>query len=169
MDHEAYNWISRRAHELWQEEGHPNGRDREHWSQAAQEWSDLSLRQQSPITPSHVTPIRKVLVVDDEPLIRFATLDALEDAGFEVMEAANAYEALVILNSTPVDAVFTDVNMPGATDGLALAKLVRARSPKTRVIVTSGHVQLGVYDLESGVSFVPKPYTHEAIVSLLKR
>ena len=92
----------------------------------------------------------------------------LEDAGFEVLEAANAFEALVILDNTAIHAVFTDVNTLGSTNGLAHVKLVRARSPRTRVIVTSGHVRLGAFDLESGVSFIPKPYKHDAIVSMLK-
>ncbi len=92
----------------------------------------------------------------------------LEDAGFEVLEAANAFEALVILDNTDIHAVFTDVNTLGSTNGLAHVKLVRARSPRTRVIVTCGHVRLGAFDLESGVSFIPKPYKHDAIVSMLK-
>jgi CheY-like chemotaxis protein len=50
----------------------------------------------------------------------------LEDAGFEVLEAANAFEALVILDNTDIDAVFTDVNTPGSTNGFAHVKLERA-------------------------------------------
>ncbi len=165
MDQEAYNWVSRRAHELWQNEGQPQGRDREHWSQAVTEWETGQ-----PALKAYVpAEIHKVLVVDDEPLVRFSTLDALEEAGFHVLEAANAYEALIMLQNADIDAVFTDVNMPGSTDGLALAKLVRARAPKTRVIVTSGHVRLGGFDLASGISFIPKPYSHDAIISMLKR
>jgi len=40
MDQEAYNWISWRAHALWQREGCPHGRDRDHWSQAVAEWGE---------------------------------------------------------------------------------------------------------------------------------
>ncbi|RWX05987.1 response regulator [Rhizobium hidalgonense] len=168
MDQERYNWISRRAHEIWQSEGCPNGRDREHWSQAVNDW-DASGQADRHIGPNAVVDhVRRVLVVDDDPLIRFAMVDALEDAGFEVLEAGNADEALVLLEGIQVDAVFTDVNMPGSTDGLGLMARVRARSPSTRVIVTSGHVRLGAFDLASGVSFVAKPYAHEVIVSMLK-
>jgi len=109
-----------------------------------------------------------VLVVDDEALIRFATVEALEDAGFEVFEAGNADEALVLLQGHGFDAVFTDVSMPGTTDGLGLTALVRARSPRTRVIVTSGHVRLGAFDLASGVSFIPNPDAYDAIVGMLR-
>jgi len=167
MQHDDYNWISVRAHEIWQSEGCPNGRDREHWQQAVEEWQRNEQVPQNPFAAlrEHVS---RVLVVDDEPLIRFATVEALEDAGFEVLEAGNADEALVLLQKNDVDAVFTDVNMPGTTDGLGLMAQVRARSPQTRVIVTSGHVRLGAFDLASGVSFIPKPYTHDAIVGMLK-
>ncbi len=101
-------------------------------------------------------------------ILRFAVVDALEDAGFEVLEAGNADEALVLLEGAQVDAVFTDVNMPGSTDGLGLMARVRALSPGTRVIVTSGRARLGAFDLASGVSFAAKPYVHEVIVSMLK-
>jgi DNA-binding NtrC family response regulator len=111
--------------------------------------------------------ITTVLVVDDEPLIRFATVDALEQAGFRVLEAGNADEALVVLSSNEVDAIFTDVNMPGSADGLGLVKHVRSRFPETRAVVTSGHVMLGRFDLASGVSFIPKPYDYGALIQLL--
>lgn len=146
--------------------GCPTGRDREHWTQAATEWRERGHLSEAPrVLRDHVN---RVLVVDDEPLIRFATVEALEDAGFEVLEAGNADEALVLLQNNDVDAVFTDVNMPGTTDGLGLMAQIRERAPQTRVIVTSGHVRLGAFDLSSGVSFIPKPYTHDAIVGMLK-
>ncbi|MET3858525.1 response regulator [Rhizobium sp. OAE497] len=169
MDQQEYNWISRRAHEIWQSEGCPNGRDREHWSQAVSDWQARGHMDPPSLGPEAAAPpIRKVLVVDDEPLIRFATVDALEEAGFEVLEAGNADEALVVFEGAQIDAVFTDVNMPGSTDGIGLMNRVRARSPGTRVIVTSGHVRLGAFDLASGVSFIAKPYDHSAIIDLLK-
>ncbi|MBB3318252.1 MULTISPECIES: DUF2934 domain-containing protein [unclassified Rhizobium] len=165
MDQEAYNWISRRAHALWQGEGCPHGRDRDHWSQAVAEWGTLG---QGNSAQTIETTVKKVLVVDDEPLIRFAAVDALEAEGFDVLEAGSADEALVILQSNEIDAVFTDVNMPGSTDGLGLVSRVRAQFPRTRVIVTSGHVRLGAFDLASGVSFISKPYAHDALIGMLR-
>ncbi|KAA0690207.1 response regulator [Neorhizobium sp. P12A] len=168
MDQDTYDWISKRAHQIWQEQGCPHGRDREHWSQAVAEREDFS-EGTAPAQSIEASPhVEKVLVVDDEPLIRYATVDALEHAGFEVLEAGNADEALVVLRASEVDVVFTDVNMPGSTDGLGLMTLVRSRFPKTRVIVTSGHVRLGRFDLASGVSFIPKPYKYDALVNMLK-
>ncbi|WP_223217435.1 response regulator [Rhizobium cauense] len=118
--------------------------------------------------PTSSIQIHKVLVVEDEPIIRYATVDALEEAGFDVLEAGNADEAFALLAGNAVDAVFTDVNMPGSTDGLGLSDRIRAISPTTRVIVTSGHVRLGRFDLASGVSFIPKPYTYEALIGMLR-
>jgi CheY-like chemotaxis protein len=169
MDTDRYNWISRRAHEIWQQEGFPSGRDREHWSQAVAEREQLECEEASAsdLTEGQWDEIKSVLVVDDEPIIRFAAVDVLEHAGFEVWEAANADEALVLLNRRTIDAVFTDINMSGSMDGLGLVSRIRALSPKTRVVVTSGHVGFGSFDLASGVSFLPKPYQFEALINLL--
>jgi hypothetical protein len=128
MDQEEHNWVSRRAHEIWQSECCPDGRDREHWSQAVADWQGRG-HSKPPLGPeAGAFPIRRVLVVDDDPLIRFDRVDALEEAGFEVLEAGNTDEALVVFETNHIDAVFTDVNMPGSTDGLGLMTRVRARA-----------------------------------------
>jgi CheY-like chemotaxis protein len=77
--------------------------------------------------------------VEDEVLIRFDTADQLRALGMAVTEAADAEEALRILESgVRVDLVFTDVRMPGTMDGLGLARAVRARYPGLKVILCSG-------------------------------
>lgn len=172
MLEDRYAWISRRAHEIWEQEGYPNGRDQDHWSMAAaerEEFEHMSMdivlaRRSNDISPRP----RTILIVDDEPLIRFATVDALEQAGYEVVEAGNADEALVLLGRKAVDVLFTDINMPGSMDGLQLVSRVRERSPKTRMVVTSGHVHLGRFDLASGVAFLPKPYQYDSLIKLLE-
>ncbi|HEX5935411.1 MAG TPA: response regulator, partial [Pseudorhizobium sp.] len=109
-----------------------------------------------------------VLVVEDEPLIRFTTLDALEEVGHVVLEAANADEALVLLrNRTDVDIVFTDVNMAGSMDGIQLAQRVRALRPHTGIIITSGVVRLDPMLLPAGTRFLPKPYRHDMVLSAI--
>ena len=81
-----------------------------------------------------------VLIVEDEPLVRLGAVQAIEDAGFEVIEAANADEAIRILeNRSDIRVVFTDIHMPGSIDGLKLAHAVRDRWPPIKIIVTSGH------------------------------
>ena len=100
-----------------------------------------------------------VLIVEDEPLVRQFALQTIEDAGFEVIEAANADEAIQILESrTDIRVVFTDVHMPGSMDGLKLAHAVRNRWPPIKIIVTSGREFLMEQDLPEGGRFFAKPY-----------
>jgi CheY-like chemotaxis protein len=72
-----------------------------------------------------------VLIVEDEALIRVALADFLQDVGFKVLEAANANEAVEIIEkaSVPIDLVFTDVRMPGTLDGIELAHWIRTSRP----------------------------------------
>jgi len=110
-----------------------------------------------------------VLRVDDEPLVRALGVDVLEDAGFHVVEAANAHEALQTLESrSDVRVLFTDVNMPGEIDGLALARVVRERRPEVRLLVTSGQARPGPGDLPDTGHFVPKPWDPDAIVGRIR-
>jgi two-component system, response regulator PdtaR len=79
-----------------------------------------------------------VLIVDDEPLIRQVASDVLEEEGFDVVEAADAEEALSVLRArNDVGVLFTDVNMPRALDGLDLAELVNERWPAINLVITS--------------------------------
>ncbi len=83
----------------------------------------------------------RILIVEDEVLIRIMVSDELRDAGYEVIEAATADEAVEILQTAlPFDLVFSDVRMPGSMDGLGLLACVRARFPALPVIITSGHM-----------------------------
>jgi DNA-binding NtrC family response regulator len=114
-----------------------------------------------------VTGKTVVLIVDDEPLIMMSVADYMGDSGFEPIEALTGDEALAILSSrSDIDIVFTDVNMPGRLDGLALSRLVGNRWPDIRTVVTSGKVRLGKADLAEQVVFVPKPYDMARIVQL---
>ncbi|MBY5865966.1 response regulator [Rhizobium leguminosarum] len=109
-----------------------------------------------------------VLIVEDEPLIRFNILDVLEDVGHVVLEAANADEALVVLKGRQdVDILFTDVNMAGSMDGLQLANRVRAMRPNIGIIITSGMVRLDPMALPANTAFLPKPYLHDTLISTI--
>jgi CheY-like chemotaxis protein len=100
-----------------------------------------------------------VLIVEDEPLVRVSACNMIEDAGFEVIEAANADEAIRILESrSDIRVVFTDVHMPGTMDGLKLAHAVRNRWPPIKIIVTSGRDLATEHDLPEGGRFFAKPY-----------
>ena len=80
-----------------------------------------------------------ILVVEDELLVRAAACDELRDRGYTVIEAKSADEALLVLRSPlRVDLVLTDLVMPGAMDGAALVKLIRAEFPVLKVVMVSG-------------------------------
>lgn len=109
-----------------------------------------------------------VLVVEDEPLVRMGAADLVIEAGFEAMEAANAIDALALLEAFPeIAIVFTDIEMAGVFDGLALAVLVSQRWPECRVIVTSGQVLPSADQLPQGALFLAKPYRQEHLVAAL--
>ncbi|CAN5185741.1 hypothetical protein BH10PSE3_BH10PSE3_17660 [soil metagenome] len=106
-----------------------------------------------------------ILVVEDEPLVRLITSEILIDAGFQVIEAAHAEQALAILEQAPVALVLTDVDMPGELDGLALRGVLRERAPGLPVIVTSGGVRLGALQPHLGGPFIAKPFTADALIA----
>lgn len=100
-----------------------------------------------------------VLVVEDEPFVRMIAAEGLEDAGFAVIEAATADDALKILNTRDdVGVLFTDVNMPGSVDGVELARMVHERWPELRIIITSGRDRPSREDIPELGRFVAKPY-----------
>lgn len=101
-----------------------------------------------------------VLLVEDEPLVRWTAHDGLEAAGYQVIEAENAGQALTILEARrDVGVLFTDVNMPGPMDGLSLAELVHAKWPDIRLVVTSGR---GLErPLPDDGAFLTKPYSYD--------
>ncbi len=108
-----------------------------------------------------------VLVVEDEFLLRIDAADVIAAAGFEVIEAANADEAIEILESrSDITVVFTDIQMPGSMDGLKLARAVRGRWPPIKIIATSGNV--GQVDLPEGGRFLPKPYSPAQVTGVLR-
>jgi CheY-like chemotaxis protein len=110
-----------------------------------------------------------VLIVEDEFLLRMNAAEMIGDAGFEVVEAGNADEAISILEARlDIHVVFTDIQMPGSMDGLKLARFVRGRWPPIKIVATSGFVRVGKDDLPEGSVFLSKPYRPEHIVSTLR-
>jgi CheY-like chemotaxis protein len=110
-----------------------------------------------------------ILIVEDELLIRLNAVEMVEEAGFEVIEAASADEAIAILEGRlDIAVVFTDIQMPGSMDGLKLAAAVRDRWPPIMIVATSGRVQLDPGDLPEGGRFLPKPYSPAEITKILR-
>jgi CheY-like chemotaxis protein len=110
-----------------------------------------------------------VLIVEDEFLLRMDAADMVAEAGFEVVDAANADEAIKILESRrDITVIFTDIQMPGSMDGLKLARAVRGRWPPIKIVATSGHVHVGESDLPEGGRFLPKPYSPQQVTGVLR-
>ena len=114
-------------------------------------------------------PRLAVLIVEDEALIRALAVDIVEEAGLVAIEAANADEAVAILEArSDIAVLFTDINMPGSIDGLKLAHAVRHRWPPIKIVMVSGKVQLTESDLPSDARFFSKPYQALKMVSELR-
>jgi two-component system, response regulator PdtaR len=112
---------------------------------------------------------RTVLVVEDEALIRMSAVASLEDAGLDVLEAANSAEALVLLaRHAEICVMVTDVRMPGAMDGLTLVCRVCRDHPLIRAIVVSDNAT-AVQGYKAGAAmFMAKPYlTPELVEAVL--
>jgi CheY-like chemotaxis protein len=110
-----------------------------------------------------------VLIVEDELLLRMDAVDMVGAAGFEVIEAGTADEAIKILEARPdISVVFTDIQIPGSMDGLKLARAIRGRWPPIKIIATSGRLNVGEIDLPEGGRFVPKPYSPGEITGVLR-
>lgn len=178
MSDDRQQWIAKRAYALWEQAGRPFWQDEVHWRQAVLErhlleqtrasvdGAEVLSRVRRPFVPGPAAT-STVLVVEDEAQLRYATVDFLEEAGYETLEAANADEALVLMRGNDVTTLFTDIDMPGSMDGLGLVRAVRARWPSTRIIVTSGLVKLSHRDMESGVSFISKPASSLELLGLM--
>lgn len=104
-----------------------------------------------------------VLVVEDDVLIRWVTADHLRECGFRVIEAGSGDEAIDVLQKTAltIDVVFSDVQMPGAVNGFALALWVRRQRPTIKVVLTSGVEKAtdAAQALCSEVPVLSKPYS----------
>jgi CheY-like chemotaxis protein len=120
-----------------------------------------------PQGPSPKKPV--VLVVEDEPLILMNAMEIVADGGFETIGAANADQAIRILESRDdISVVFTDVNMPGSMDGLKLARAVRGRWPPIQIIVTSAFRLADEGGLPEGGRFFKKPYAPSQITKAIR-
>ena len=114
---------------------------------------------------------RRILLVEDEPFVREATCSILQNAGFEVLPAEDAREAMQVYEECgqSVDLVMTDMVLPGRT-GQQLGQDLRQRSPELAVLVTSGYGE-AAYEAESPEAhtyFLAKPYSRRALVEKIE-
>src|SRR5436309_6844637 len=115
------------------------------------------------------TGVPKVLVVEDEMMLRMRAVDIVEDAGFIPIEAVNADEALAILESrSDIELLFTDIQMPGSMDGLKLAHAVHERWPSIKIILVSGKVTPAESDRPADSRFFGKPLEVQQMIAELQ-
>ncbi len=112
-----------------------------------------------------------LLVVDDEPLKRITLQIELSQAGYTVLDAADAAAAIKVLSSRPVDVLITDLRMP-QMDGLQLLEQVKARWPQTHVVLMTayGSVDSAVAAIKRGAyDYLTKPFKTEMLLEKLER
>lgn len=128
------------------------------------------VRMEDPaVLPPTTQSARIILLVEDEVVIRMAIADALREQSYLVVEAANADEALDMVEAgIHPDVLFTDVRMPGAIDGLELAQRLKPRFPGLVVMVASGHAA-PQEATSRAFKFFSKPYDINAVVDAIGR
>ncbi len=111
----------------------------------------------------------KILVVEDEVLIRLMIADVLMQAGFQVIQAASADEALKVLHSSvEIDVIVTDVRMPGSLNGLELASRVRTNWPALKIVIVSGECPAALTGV-SADALIGKPFHPRDVVNRVKQ
>jgi CheY-like chemotaxis protein len=114
-----------------------------------------------------------VLVVEDEVLIRMAICGYLRDCGYRVFEAANAAEALAVLQKADVeiDVVLSDIEMPGSMDGFSLARWIRENRPGLEVVLvgTPERAANAAGELCEEGPTLAKPYEPQILVDRIKQ
>jgi two-component system, cell cycle sensor histidine kinase and response regulator CckA len=123
-------------------------------------------------SPVNQSQRRTILLVEDEPFVRDATRGILENAGFEVLPAADVPDAITLFRGVDgaIDLVMTDLMLPNG-DGQHLGKALRMQSSDLAVLVTSGYSNLES-ELEQPADhfyFLAKPYSRRSLVEKVER
>jgi DNA-binding response OmpR family regulator len=110
----------------------------------------------------------RVLVVEDDPLIREFTVDALREEGFEVIPASDGEEALAWCKQRVADVLVTDIRLPGKVDGWQIAERCREHDPDLPVVYATGFSSVAARPVPGSVS-LQKPYHPEEIVRAIRQ
>lgn len=116
------------------------------------------------------TPV--ILVVEDEEIVREMVCMDLAEAGFKVREAANGDEAIRMIRQAngdqeQIQLLFTDIRMPGATDGWSLAEMARELKPDLQVLYASGFSAEQNREVP-GSLFIAKPYRTSLLIEKIR-
>ena len=113
-------------------------------------------------------PSPLLLVVEDDFLVRLTLVDALTDGGFDVVEAGDAEEALALVcDRADIAAMLTDINLPGGSDGFALAKAARVVRPDLPVVYASAYSYVTPRQVPGSI-MLNKPYPPEELIDALE-
>lgn len=114
----------------------------------------------------------KILIVEDDALVRQYVVTQIKSLGYTALEAANAAEALTIIDAdNGIDLLFTDIIMPGAMNGRQLADEAARRRPELKTLFTSGYTENAIVHhgrLDSGVLLLAKPYRKSELAKMLR-
>jgi CheY-like chemotaxis protein len=113
---------------------------------------------------------RSALIVDDSAILLMVVGEMFEDAGFRVLTARSGDAALEILEGQgpSITVLFSDINMPGAVDGVMLAQVATSRWPHIKTILASGQSRSDVQNMPGSSSYLEKPFTYAALTRLLE-
>jgi CheY-like chemotaxis protein len=106
--------------------------------------------------------------VEDDALLRTVTVMALDDAGYEVVEAHDGRQALQLLREQGgFDYVVSDISMPGGISGLEVARAAQQARPGCRAILVSGYAKAQLPSLPGAVAYLGKPFRVRELIETL--
>ncbi len=115
-------------------------------------------------------PPARIMIVEDEFLIRLTLSEVLSDEGYEVIEAESGDEAIRLLQGGRIDVLLTDIQLPGSLDGRALVRQARATRPDLPVIFMTGRPEAMGRDAAGALdAFISKPYLPSDICTAVKQ
>ena len=121
----------------------------------------------APSPPEAAAPRPRILVVEDDFLIRMMLTEMLGDAGYDIVEAESGDQALPLLDAS-IALLLTDIQLPGSLNGPALAARARQLRPDLPVIYTSGRTETSSSPNRREMS-IAKPYQNTEICAAVRR
>jgi CheY-like chemotaxis protein len=112
----------------------------------------------------------KILAVEDNASLRRVVVRQLTELGYRVLEAEDAQNAFRILESEPVDLLFTDIVMPGGTSGYEIARTALSRWPAIKIVLTSGFPEYKINGEGAGTNLrlLSKPYRRDDLSRIVR-
>jgi DNA-binding response OmpR family regulator len=110
----------------------------------------------------------RILVVEDDPLIREIVVEALREEGYDVIHASNGEEAMAWCRRRVADVLVTDIKLPGQMDGWQIAEQCRARDPELPVIYATGFSPVRARPVPGSLS-LRKPFSPDEIVQAVRQ